>query len=372
MMRCSAFRGIPMFLLLSAGLNTASAVEPLDQTIEGLRQRLEQIEQQLHDLELERKRAAVSATQAPPTGGSVPADKEAERLENERLLSTAFARTLIGHGGLLLSPGVFEVTPGMSYIHSSSDSIVIDGFTIAPVLVVGDIFSQRINRDDYLISAQLRAGLPWESQIGVRVPYGIENERTFEADNTETSSHHAGLGDVQLTLSHQFVHAHGSWPDVMGSVRWKSASGRDPYRADAEGEVALGTGFNSYEASVTAVTVNDPVVFYNTASYTWTPSLDKHIGRVAPGDSYGVQLGMTLALNIDASIYFGYGQSFTRHTRVNGIKVPNSYLSVGTLSTGVNYVLGKDTTLSVNLDIGLTHDAPDLQFDLALPILFGR
>lgn len=292
--------------------------------------------------------------------------------EYRRLLSTAFARSLIGHGGLLLAPGVIQITPGFTYIHSSSNDIVIDGFTVAPILVVGNIFSQRINRDDLLQSMQLTAGLPWDSQIDVSVPYGIEWTRTAEAGNKQIDSRVSGIGDAQLTVSHQILHAHGSWPDLMASLRWKTDTGVDPYAAGAQSEVALGTGFNSYQASVTAITINDPLVFYTTASYTWTAPRRQSIGRVSPGASAGVQLGMTVALNLDASMYFGYSQSFTESTRLNGITVPNSYLSVGTLTIGVNYALSRDATLVTNLGVGLTADAPDVQLDVQVPVLFGQ
>jgi hypothetical protein len=238
-------------------------------------------------------------------------------------------------------------------------------------LVVGDIFSQRINRDDFLQSLQLTAGLPWDSQIDLSVPYGFERTRTLNADSSETDTGKSGLGDVQLTLSHQFLHAHGSWPDLMASLRWKTDTGLDPYSSGAQSEVALGTGFNSYQASMTAVKVNDPLVFYTGVSYTWTAARVQPIGKVAPADTLGLQLGMTLALNLDASIYFGYSQSFAASTRVDGVVVPDSYLSVGVFSVGVNYALGKSTTLVVDLGIGVTTDAPNLQLNVELPILFG-
>ena len=322
---------------------------------------------------LQRRTAVSAALPKRPAGQEAAAQDRASRgQEYRRLLSTAFARSLIGHGGLLLAPGVFQITPGFTYIHSSSNDVVIDGFTVAPILVVGSIFSQRINRDDLLQSMQLTAGLPWDSQIDVSVPYGFEWTRTAEADNQQIDSRVSGIGDAQLTVSHQILHAHGSWPDLMASLRWKSDTGADPYAVGAQSEVGLGTGFNSYQASVTAITVNDPLVFYTTASYTWTAPRRQSIGRVSPGASAGIQLGMTVALNLDASMYFGYSQSFTESTHLNGTKVPNSYLSVGMLTIGVNYALGRDTTLVTNLGIGLTADAPDVQLNVQVPVLFGQ
>jgi hypothetical protein len=171
---------------------------------------------------------------------------------------------------------------------------------------------------------------------------------------------------VELALSRQLWRAADGGFDLLGSLRWKSTTGRDAFGA-AEAETAFGTGFDAFSASLTGVSVLDPVVFFGGLSYTKSLADEKGDVRIAPGDSVGVQFGTALALNLDTSINFAFGQQFTRRTEVEGGDVPGSYINTGTLSIGVSRVLMSGTSIDGSLTIGLSEDSPDLQLAFSMP-----
>lgn len=283
--------------------------------------------------------------------------------------SAAFERRLIQQGGLLLPPRVWELEPSFSYSHSSSDHVVIDGFTVAQVLVVGDIFNERVDRDIYQLALTARLGLPGDSQMEVRIPFARVTESVYNAQNQESSDVATTLGDIELAYSHQFVRGGGTRPSLLGSLRWKTATGDDPFKV-AQHTATFGTGYNSLQATVTAIQTSDPVVFYGALSYTANLPVNEPIGRVDPGDSYGFQAGVALSLNVDTSLSIGWEQRYTRRTRVDSQDIAGSYLNSGSLSFGVSHTTFSGRTYDVNANIGLTRDTPDAQISVAIPFRF--
>lgn len=371
-------RALALLTLLAVGTPGASADEQTEQ-IKKLQEALKQRDQVILDLlrrveALEREVQALrSAPSAPAVAkiakasekdpGPAPAGKYDEE---ERLAQAALERTLIEKGGLLLPPWTLEVEQSFTYFNSSSDVISIDGFAIFPVLVVGDIVSERVRRDILLPAFTTRLGLPWGFQIDTRIPAGYELERTVTADQEEQRRSIFALGDIEFGFSRQLLRERGARPDLLASFRWKTVTGPDPFSL-ASTTPAPGTGFRSWQASLTAVKVRDPVVFFGGFSFTNNLAANKPIGRVNPGNPFGFQLGMALALNLESSISFGWDQRFTGRTSLDGGRVPGSFLSEGTLRIGSSYVVAPRRSVDVNLGIGLTRDVPDFQFSFALP-----
>ncbi len=359
------------------------AIAIRDEVIRNLIRRIEALERAVSDMQGGEQAAAPPPppspqTQVPPAQApSEPPPSETARAtpgevsKDDQLIRAAFERTLIDRGGLLLPFRSFEVEPSFTYIHSSRDSIVIDGFTILPVLVVGDIFSERIRRDAFLGATTMRFGLPWDSQFELRMPYGYQLDRALSADNQERSQGEFGVGDIELAVSHQLLRSRGWTPDLLGSVRWKSTTGDDPFDAENADRPVFGTGFHSVDFGLTAVKVSDPVVFFGGVNYTLNLPSDKSFGRLDPGDSYGFQLGLALALNLDTSVNVAYEHRYTDSTTIDGDEAPGSFLTTGILSIGLTQVLRDDVSIDFSVGIGLTEDSPDVQVSIALPLRFS-
>lgn len=303
--------------------------------------------------------------------------------EDERRASEALSQALIIRGGLLLPPGTLEVDHTVSYFAASSDSVSVNGFALLPILVVGDITSQRVRRDILLPNFTMRLGLPRRFQAEVNIPYGYELDRTVAADNTQTTNSGFGMGDLEVAVSKQMASEHGKVPDLLANVRFKTRTGKDGFTVGSS-ETALGSGFYGLQGNLTAAKSSDPVVFFGNLSYTanfpaahlisandpTNPSA-MVLGHYHPGDAVGFQLGSVIALNPETSMTMGWDQRFTRVTQLNGVDVPASYLVEGSLRLGTSYVYAQGRTLDLSFGIGLTPDTPNLQFSVGLPIRFS-
>ncbi len=313
----------------------------------------------------------------PATGSGVSeadllAMTDEEQREQERLVRAAFERTLVERGSLLLPPGGLDIESTLSYVHSSSENILIDGFTILPVLVVGDIVSENIQRNLSMASVTGRVGLPWNTQLDVRIPYVHQAERRFTADNIESTNSASGFGDITFGISRQLARS-GAWrPDLLASLRWKSTTGRDPFDAMERGVPAIGTGYDSLNLGLTAVHVLDPIVYFGSVSYSRNFAYREDIGRINPGNAFGASLGMAVALNPQSSLSFSYDQQFMRRTRVDGNRLPGSYLTTGMFTVGGSFAISDSLTSDVSLSIGLTSDSPDVRVTTSIPFRFRR
>jgi hypothetical protein len=363
------------------------ALRQRDQAIQNLMQRVSALEQQVKVLTVNE---ASGGTAGPSTAAAPQAAVEAVRSapseeydKEERLARAALDRALISRGGLLLPPGTVELDNGISYFNSTSDRIHINGFTIFPILVVGDISSERSERDILLSSMTTRIGLPRDLQLDVRVPYGYQSERTVTADNQKLSQRFLGLGDVEVGLTKQLKRGRGLGPDLLGGIRWKSTTGPDPYEPTST-EATLGTGFQSLQANLTAVKPSDPLVFFGSLSYTANLSATKRIqssdptnpnslttGRVNPGDTIGFQVGTALSVNPEASLNFALDQRFTRSTSLNGKSLAGTYLSEAVFHLGTSYICAPGRSVDLGLGIGLSRGAPNFQFSVNFPLRFS-
>jgi hypothetical protein len=299
----------------------------------------------------------------------------------ERQATEALDQALIIRGGLLLPSGTLEVDNTVSYFSASSDHVTINGFALLPVLVVGDIASERTRQDYLLPTMTTRLGLPHNFQMEFFVPYGYELIRSVDATGVQTSTSNFGLGDIAAGISRQLTNEHGRVPDLLANVRFKSVTGADSFSLTSS-EVALGTGFNAIQGNLTMAKSSDPVVFFGNLSYTANlpgnhtiPSTDPNaptgsteIGHFNPGSAIGFQIGSILALNPEVSMTVGWDQRFTRSTQLNGVDIPASYLVEGTLRLGTSYVYAPGRTLDLSFGVGLTPDTPNLQFSVGFPL----
>lgn len=333
-----------------------------DQVIRDLVRRVERLESAVGQVqEAERSASGIaSESRQPAAAPTIDQTQDVERIR------AAFERTLIDRGGLTLPKWSWEIDTGLSYSHSSSEALTIDGFTVYPVLIVGDIVSERVRRDTFGVSANARLGLPWQLQVDLRVPYSYENSSRLSAAGDETSLSDNGVGDIELGLTRPLWHSKGGGLDLLGSIRWKSTTGRDPFGIE-EDRIPFGTGFNAVSTSITAVTAQDPMVFFGTLTYTNDLPTRKSGQSINPGDSFGLQLGTALAVNLDTSLSFGFQQQFTNRTRVDGAVIAGSYINNSSFSINLSHVVGSGRSFDTGLVIGLSEDSPDLQLNFSMP-----
>jgi hypothetical protein len=369
-MRRLALASLTCAALAAAGPLTA---QPL--TRQELMQALAERDREIADLQrrlalVERESAAQAPanTAAPPIKtipGAAAATAPATAPPDEEAELAALSRALVQRGGLLLPKWQAEFVPSFAYANTERQ-----GLALAPTPEgIPTVADQRLRDDQLHATAGFRLGLPWASQVEVDVPYAWLRQSRALGDGTHALNEHAGLGDVQLTVSHQLFTEHGWRPDLTGAVSWRSPTGEDPFRAQIAA-IAPGTGVNEFEARLTALKSSDPMVFFTTLSYAHDLPAHEPTGSLQMGDAFELDLGALLAVSPATSLSFGLSQRFRERTQVNGVGAPGTDTTISSLQIGFDRVLTPKLLLDVTFGVGLTRDSPDYTFQVSLPYRF--
>jgi hypothetical protein len=193
--------------------------------------------------------------------------------------------------------------------------------------------------------------------LGIGVPYFIKADRAA-GDNS-------GFGDVSLRLWKQFLAPDDSHPSVVGSIAYNALTGED-----ADGLVPLGSNFHRLLINLNASRSIDPVVLYGDVFYTHAFAETLNGINIQPGEVIGIRGGASLAITPDITGNLGLRVSSIDELESDGIEVPGTEQTVGLLEAGMGFTLSKRSFLSINADIGITDDAPDLALAISVPIRF--
>lgn len=302
--------------------------------------------------------AAAGPAPATRTASSRPGSFEVDEDAAQRALE----RTLTERGALLLPQGAYTVTPSLGFARNEQDSAQIVDITNSATGATGPgLVNSALRRNEFTARVDLRAGLPWESQLEVGLPYQyVRSSRRdpFGSDFRDTGS---GLGDVTLGLAKTLTHEKGAIPDLIGRVTLNTGTGR---RSD--GQVALEGGYRALSAELVALKRQDPLAFFAGASYSHVFERD----NVRPGAVANLTLGTVLAASPATSLQFGFTQTYRRKQEANGATLPGSDQTYGTLNIGAASVVSRDMMLLVSTSVGLGSDAPKYGFNVSLPITF--
>jgi hypothetical protein len=298
---------------------------------------------------------------------------------------------------------VFE--PSVQYGYSSSNRVALVGYTVIPALLIGLLDVREVKRNTTTAAATFRYGFDNRLEFEAKIPYVYRSDSTvsrelFTGTATERAFDTSGkaIGDVELGWRYQLNNGGIDKPYYIAGMRFKSRTGRDPFEVVTDcqtrcvGENVTGTGlpldlptgsgFYSLQPSLTWLLPSDPAIFFGSFSYTHNFKRDniyrtvlngerELLGEVKPGDVFGFNFGMGLALNEKASFSIGYDHSSVGRTKQGGQVVPGSVrMQLGTLLLGYSYRLTDKRTLNVSVGAGLTRDTPDVTLMLRMPFSF--
>lgn len=304
----------------------------------------------------------------------------------------------------LTQTGKLVIEPSIQSSYWASDRVSLVGYTVIPAILIGLVDVRRVKTTNVVGALTTRFGFARRFEFEVRAPYLYTSVDTVSReiltgsafDNVFNAEGH-GLGDVDATLRYQFNRGDYSKPFWIGWLRYRWATGKDPFEvvtdcvqrcvANTTGtglplELPTGSGFDAAQAGLTWLYASDPAVFFGGLSYlhsfprddltrTLLLGEEEALGEIAPGDIFGFNVGMGLALNEKASFSIGYDQNVIEKTRQNGIEVPGAVrTTLGTLSLGVSYRYNPTATLNLSLGVGVTRDTPDVTFTLRGPLTF--
>jgi hypothetical protein len=312
--------------------------------------------------------------------------------------------------GILTPRGTLTVEPSIKYAQTSTDRVFLEGFgpLILPAFFLGIIDIRETDRKTAIAAVTTRYGVNNRLQVEAKVPFVWRDDSTrsrpitkelfgddvFEADGS-------GLGDIELAVDYQFNDGTGGWPFMTGSLRVKTPTGTDPYSVDTfnvviddpesptgdclrgdDGqcliqrfpkELATGTGTWSVQPSVTFLYPTDPAVFYGTLDYSFNLEEDfgKDVGKINPGNAFGLSGGMGFGINDRSSFSLGFSYKHGFETEQNGVEINGSDYDIGQILIGYSFRWSNDTNVNLSVGVGATDDAQDFELTLRVPTNFA-
>ena len=276
--------------------------------------------------------------------------------EGERALERALTRQSV----FVLRAGVHEVEPALEYTYRGSNAVEIVSQSGVPTVA-----RQNFKEDRLETRLTLRAGLPHDSHVEIRLPYVFLRDDRATAGAFEQTDSKSGAGDVQLGFTKQLAEDRPARPAVLATLNWRAPTGE--FRP---GEPSIGNGFHALQGALTLAKRQDPLVFFGTASYTAMLRRSYSGTEMQPGDAVGLKLGTILAASPRTSIRGSFELSRSGRTTVGGASVPGSDSALATLQLGLAALVSRRTLLDIQLNIGVTPDTPDFGLVVSLPIRF--
>jgi hypothetical protein len=307
--------------------------------------------------------------------------------------------------GVLTPKGKFVFEPSLQFGYSSSNRVALVGYTIIPALLIGLVDVREVKRNTTTAMLSGRIGVTNRLEIDAKLPYVYRSDSTVSREiftGTAVENVFAtsgkGVGDAELGLRYQLNNGGPDSAYYVGSLRFKSRTGRDPFSVvtdctqrcvgtNASGtglplDLPTGSGFYSVQPGITWLFPSDPAVFFGGVSYlhnikrkdvsrTVLGGEQEFLGEVKPGDIVGFNFGMGLGLNEKASFSLGYDHSSIGRTRQNGVAVPGAVRTqLGTLLLGFSYRINDKRSVNVAVGAGLTRDTPDVTLTIRVPTSF--
>jgi len=376
--------------------------------LEALKRSMAQEESRLNDVRralglevLSSQRARGTDTVAQGTQ-QAPADAGAPRPVGQAPESDGRApqvAQIFDQPGVLTAKGKGVIEPSLQYSYSSSNRIALVGYTVIPAILIGVVDVREVKRNTFNATLTGRYGVTNRFELEARVPYvyrqdtsiGREILQGTATDNAFDASGR-GIGDVEVTGRYQFNDGGLDKPFYVGSLRFKSRTGKDPFEVETSRNILglrdgvqtslpTGSGFYGLQPALTVLYPSDPAVFFGTVSYLYsfkrsnvtrmTDSGTENLGDIQPGGVFGFNFGMGLGLNDKSSFSIGYDHASVGKTKQNGVSAADSVrVQLGTLLLGYSYRISSERTLSVSLGAGLTRDTPDVTLTVRMPVTF--
>lgn len=311
---------------------------------------------------------------------------------------------LFDQPSVLTPKGMTIVEPSIQYGYSSANRAALVGFTVIPAILIGLIDVREVRRNTTTATLTVRHGFGDRFELEARVPYVYRSDSTvsreiFTATATERdfSAKGSGIGDIEATARYQLTTGSGRWPYLIGSLRFKSRTGKDPFEvvtdcvtrcvggATGTGEpldLPTGSGFYTLQPGITWLYPSDPAVFFGSFTFAYNFKRSdvsrrvlggavEPIGDVKAGNVFGFNVGMGLAVNERSSFSIGVEVSTIGEVRQNGQTVPGSVRTqLASLLLGYSFRWDQNRTINVSVAAGLTRDTPDVTLTLRVPFAF--
>ena len=344
--------------------------------------------------------AAEGAAQA-PEGGERPVQVGVAPAPQET--SPPLAQ-IFDEPSILTPRGKYVLEPSFQYSYSSNDRVALVGYTVIPAILIGLIDVREVKRNMFVAALTGRWGITNKAEVELKLPYVSRSDSTVSreiftgasVDNVFDTKGN-GMGDIEMALRYQLFSAKENWPYLVGGLRFKSRTGKDPFEVVTDCvnrclgnttgtglplDAPTGSGFYSLQPSLTWLYPTDPAVFFGGLSYTYNFERDdvsrlvlnnqsEMLGSIKAGDVWGLNFGMGLSINERSSFSIGVELYSVAPTEQNGQTVRGSVRTqLASLLLGYSFRLSDKTNINVSVGAGLTRDTPDLTLTLRVPMSF--
>ena len=306
--------------------------------------------------------------------------------------------------GILTPKGSMVLEPSFQYSYSSSNQVALVGYTIIPSLLIGLVDVRQLKQNTFTAALTGRFGITNRFEVEAKVPYVYRSNSTVSreiftgaaSDNVFDTSGRS-IGDAEVTARYQFNDGSATTPYMIGTLRFKSRTGKDPFEVVTDCatrcignttgtglplDLPTGSGFYTLQPGLTWLFPSDPVVFFGSFSYAYNfkrsdvsrtvrDGQTEFLGDFQAGNILGMNFGMGLALNDKSSFSIGVDLNSVGRVKQNGIAVPGSVRTqLATLLLGYAYRYDAKRTVNVSIGAGLTRDTPDLTLTARIPFTF--
>ncbi len=343
---------------------------------------------------------AGSPESSPPSSNEPEDQKKKKKTTRKKNSTTAFPvgkapkkkesapqiATLVNNTGILIPQGKILVENSFEYIHNSATQVALQGFTVIPAILIGTINVESVEQDYYMDILTFYYGITNSLELETDVPYVYRTENVLSyplnggsGNLIQTGSNGSGLGDIQFGLHDQLNQSGFGGAFFLANVIAKANNGSNPFTIPIDSKTGLltaqptGSGFWSIEPSLTAIYPSDPVVFYANAAYIYNFSANfgGTIGTINPGNATDLSFGAGFSLNDKTSFDVGYDQMTLWPPTQNGVQIPlTQVLQLGSLVLGYSYNVSKYFFYLLNVEVGVTPDAPNIQISFRVPLFF--
>ena len=376
--------------------------------IETLKQAVAQQEARQRELQRALSRetppSAGQATPAPAPGDTPDAARRAVRVDTAPEAQAPTIAPLFDQPGVLTPSGKYVLEPSVQYSYSSSNRVALVGYTVIPALLIGLVDVREVKRNTVTGALAWRYGLSNRVELEAKLPYVYRSDSTISreiftgsASERVFSASGKSVGDFEIGARYQINDGGVNKPFYIGSLRLKTRTGKDPFEVETDCitrclgnssgtglplELPTGSGFYSLQPGLTLLFPSDPAVFFSGVSYTYNfkrsgvsrqvrNGEQEFIGDVEPGGIIGLNFGMGLALNDQASFSMGFDLNSIGRTKQNGVPLASSVRTqLASLLLGYSYRYSDKTSFSLSVGAGLTRDTPDFTVNLRFPMSF--
>ena len=304
--------------------------------------------------------------------------------------------------GVLTPRGRLVLEPSLQYSYSSSSRLSVVGYTVIPAINVGLFDIREVKRSTWTGTLSARYGLSNRTEVEARIPYVYRHDDTISrpfgtgaGQDSLFGASGKAVGDIEFAARHQLNDGGANKPYYIGTLRFKTRTGRDPFEvlsdpslptgsgvaagtSGLQRELPTGSGFYALQPGLTWLFPSDPAVFFGSVSYLYSFKRDNvvsnttngpvQLGTIQPGGIFGFNFGMGLSINDKASWSVGYDHASVGKTKQNGqFSALSVRTQLGTLLLGYSYRLDAKRSLNLSLGVGVTRDAPDLTLSLRVP-----